>query len=278
MPLVVNTNVSSLIAQRNLTDNTNALSKSMERLSSGFRINRAADDAAGLQISETLRAQIRGLNKASDNAQDGVNMLQVVEGSLSVITGNIQRIRELTVQAANDTNSNNERNAIEQEITALMADIDRIADATQFNSVVLLSPTAPGTYMLQVGANDTQGIDTIDVASALGDARSTTLGISNTVNFLSNQDALDFLGTVDTALDAVMQRRATIGSLQNRLEGTITNIAVTIENFSASESRIRNLDVARESSNLVRNQILQQASASILSQANQVPALALNLI
>ncbi len=279
MALVVNTNTASINAQRALASNTEALQKNLERLASGFRINKASDDAAGLQISENLRTQIRGINQAVSNAQDGVNLLSVAEGSLSVINDNLQRIRELTVQAANDTNGTNQRTAIKQEIDARLADINRIAASTEFNGIRLLSSSTPASLRIQVGANAVQSLDTVDISGALGDATATTLGvIASAGAVISNSSALAFLATVDTALSAVSSRRSTIGSFQNRFLSTISNLQVTSENFSSSESRIRNVDVARESADLSRNQILQQASASILAQANQAPGLALKLI
>lgn len=279
MSLVINTNVASLNAQRLLFVNTSALQKNYERLASGFRINRAADDAAGLQISENLRAQIRGVSQAINNAQDGNNLLSVAEGTLSVVQENLQRIRELTVQAANDTNGPDQRNAIEQEIQARIDDISRITRATEFNGIKLLDTTTPGSLRLQVGANEVASLDTIDIAAggALGDATATTLGVGN-LDLSTNSLALTFLATVDTALTEVSKRRATIGSIQNRLDSAIQNLQIARENFSASESRIRNVDVAAESAHLVRSQILQQASMAILSQANQSPALALSLL
>lgn len=279
MALVINTNVASLNAQRNLGVNTSFLQKSLERLSSGYRINRAADDAAGLQISENLRAQIRGVSQAINNAQDGVNLLSVAEGTLSVVQDNLQRIRELAVQAANDTNGTEQRDAIEQEIQARISDINRITQATEFNGIKLLSTTTPGSFRIQLGPNEVAAEDTIDIAatSALGDARATTLGIGN-LDLGTNSTALTFLGTVDAALTEVSRRRAAIGALQNQLDSAISNLQITNENFQAAESRIRNVDVAAEASRLTRYQILQQAAASILAQSNQSPFLALALL
>lgn len=283
MPLVINTNVASINAQRFLSQNTSALNKNLERLSSGYRINRAADDAAGLQISETLRAQIRGVSQAINNAEDGFNMLSIAEGTLSVVQENLQRIRELTVQAANDTNGTAQRLAIKQEIDARLDDITRMTRATLFNGVSLLAGNFV-SFRLQVGANEVQSLDTIDVSIALGSATAATLaGVSNasfvsSLSVTTNHNARAFLVMVDRALDAVGSRRATIGSLQNRLESAISNLNISRENFSAAESRIRNVDVAKESAEMTRNQILQQASVSILSQANQMPALALSLL
>lgn len=283
MPLVVNTNVSSLNAQRNLAVNTSGLSKSLEKLASGFRINRAADDAAGLQISETLRSQIRGVSQAISNAEDGINLLSVAEGTLGVVQEHLQRIRELTVQAANDTNGATQRDAIRNEITARMDEINRITKATEFNGIKLLHSATPTSLRLQVGANATASLDTIDIAGALGSATASGLGLASggnvgSVNISTNSAAQNFLTSVDAALTAVSNKRAGIGALQNRLDGTISNLQITRENFEASESRIRNVDVAKEAAALAKYQILQQAATSILAQANQSPALALSLI
>jgi flagellin len=276
MALVINTNVAALRALRQLNTNTSGLNQSLERLSSGYRINRAADDAAGLQISENLRRQIRGVNQAISNSQDGNNMLSIAEGSLNVINDNLQRIRELTLQAANDTNSQTQRDTIAQEINQRLSDIDRIAQSADFNGQKILDG-AFASFRLQVGPNNDNTLDTIDVGSALGAADTTALGITTAV-FTSSQDARDYLTEVDTALDAVGNRLALVGAYQNQLDSAISNLEITRENYEAAESRIRNVDVARETSNLTRFQILQQVSASILAQANQTPALALTLL
>ncbi len=283
MPLVINTNVSSLNAQRSLSMNTGMLGKTMEKLSSGYRINRAGDDAAGLQLSEKLRAQIRGSQKAFDNTQDGINVLNIADGSLQTITDSLQRIRELAVQASNDTYNTAQRSAMQVEIEQLLTDIDRISFASQFNGVYLLSSASPSQFVLQVGANNSTN-DQIDIASALGDSKASTLGITgwdgtSLASSLTNGSAARSLLTmVDSALDAVNTKRGVLGAVVNRLEGAANNLSIGIENLSASESRIRNVDVAMESSNLSRNQILQQASQAMLSQANQTPQLALRLL
>ncbi len=280
MSLVINTNVASLDAQRNLSSNTLSLQKDFQQLSSGFRINRAADDAAGLQISQNLEAQIRGVGQAINNAQDGNNLLSVAEGTLSTVQDSLQRIRELTVQAANGTNGTAQLTAIKQEIDARISDISRITQASQFNGISLLKGNlSVGSLRLQVGANGSKNLDTINVASALGSATATTLGIKTSTNMLvSNQSAEKFLGSVDKALTEVSRRRALIGALQNQLSSAISNLQTTSENFSASESQIMDVNVASVSADLAKNQILQQASASILAQANQTPQLALKLI
>lgn len=279
MGLVINTNVASLTAQRNLRNNTNLLNRSFERLSSGYRINRAGDDAAGLQISESLRSQIRGISQAINNTQDGANLLSIADGTLSVVQDDLQRIRELAVQAANDTYSPEQRAAIADEIQARIDDINRITGAAEFNDVALLSSAAPASLRIQVGPNDDAALDTIDIAanSTLGDATATTLGVGS-VNVSTSSQALTFLDTVDTALQNLGTRRSNIGAMQNQLEGALNNLQISKENYEAAESRVRNVDIANETSQMVRYQILQQAAASVLAQANQSPFIALTLL
>lgn len=282
MPLIINTNTSSMNAQRHLGVNTSALAKSMEKLSSGYRINRAGDDAAGLQISENLRSQIRGSKKALDNVQDGINVLNIAEGGLAVITENLQRMRELAVQAANDTYSAQQRTAVEGELDQLALEITRISDSVEFNGVNLLDGSN-ANFVIQVGANENAN-DELDIATAgaanpFGDIDAAALGVDDAAILVtSNADSQTSIGLIDTALDTVNTRRSIIGALTNRLESASQNLQIGIENLSASESRVRNVDVANESAELVRNQILQQASAAMLSQANQGPGLALQLL
>jgi flagellin len=277
MPLIINTNVSSMIAQRNLTNNTNMLNRSIEKLSSGYRINRAGDDAAGLQVSENLRAQIRGSKKALDNVQDGINVMNIADGALSVITDNIQRMRELAVQAANDTYDVDQRTAIQQEINARIADIDRISDAVQFNGVPLIDGSL-ANMILQVGPNSAAGVDDLDVSGAFANADFATLSGGGATLVDTHANALTALATMDTAIVAINSQRATLGSYVNQLESAAQNLMIGIENLSSSESRIRNVDVAAESAELVKAQILQQSAATVLAQANQGPALALQLL
>ena len=285
MGLILNTNVPSLIAQRNLLNNSHAVQSSFEKLSSGLRINRAADDAAGLNISETLKTQIRGNQKAVANAQDGVNILQIAEGALSVIGENLQRIRELTVQAANDTNSSVERRAIVLEVQSRLDDIDRIAESTRSNNLNLLDGSQT-TYLLQIGANSDPDQNTLDIGTVLARSSASALGITNGTIvsataggiYGSNTNARAFLDLVDTALESLFTRRSEIGALQNRLQSTIESLSIAVENLQSTNSRIRDLDIASESAILTRNQILQQSALSVLSQANQGPTLALQLL
>ena len=286
MGININTNVQSLNAQRVLGSNVKSLGKSLEKLSSGYRINRASDDAAGLQISEGLRSQIRGTDQANSNVQDGINVLNTTDGSLETITNNLQRVRELAVQGGNDTLSSDQRSAIDKEIQQLAKDVTRIASSSQFNKKNLLDGTQ-SSFKIQVGANVTSATNTIDLATAgtnpFADTRATALNLLGAgdavkLSVKSNGSSLKTLSIVDAALQTVQNRRASIGALTNRLEGASTNLQISSENFSASESRIRNTDIAKESANLTKNQVLQQASSQILGQANQTSQLALSLL
>jgi len=286
MATVINTNIASLIAQRNLAKNTNSLTKSIERLSSGFRINRASDDAAGLAISENLKGQISGNTQAINNVQDGINMLQIAESGLSVVNENIQRIRELCVQAANDTNSSVERGAIMSEINARLADINRISKATEFNNIHLLDGQSK-SVVLQIGAGSTLSTNTIDIASVLQKASTSanSLNIANlgsatavTSSTWTGSVIRDYLDQLDDALSLVAKRRSNVGAYTNRLESALSNLYSLNENLQSAASRIKDVDVATETSNLTKYQILQQASASVLSQANTLPQIALKLL
>jgi flagellin len=274
MPLVINTNVASMNAQRYLTNNTNGLGRTMEKLASGYRINRAGDDAAGLQVSEKLRAQIRGSQKALDNVQDGINMLNIADGAYQSITDAVQRMRELAVQAANDTYSTSQRSAMQTEYDSLASGITQIAEAAQFNGIHLLDASALSEVNLQITANEGGNADDLDIKSALIDIAS----VDTAGSLLSHASAQTAIGTLDDALDDINEARGKLGAFTNRLEYTAQNLATNIENTSASESRVRNVDVAMESANLARNQILQQAASSMLAQANQSPQIALSLL
>ncbi|MFM7468346.1 MAG: flagellin [Vampirovibrionales bacterium] len=281
MPMYVNYNGSALMAQRSFDTNQQGLSDSFEKLSSGFRINRASDDAAGLQISERLRTQIRGMNKARDNVQDALNVMGVLEGGLTQITENLQRMRELTVQAGNDTLASTQRTAIDAEMDQLRDDITRIANATSFNGLSLLNGSVTNFY-IQVGPNNSATNDIINLATTaatnpLATISATSLGIQ-ALDVMTNAGALATIALLDTALNTLNDRRATIGALSNRLQGSVNFLDLTIEKVSDSESRIRNVDVARETTELSRNQILQQASLSVLQQANQLTAGAAQLL
>jgi len=270
MSLFVNTNVSSLNAQRQVFNVSNSLSTSFERLSSGFRINSAADDAAGLQISERMTSQIQGLDQAARNANDAISVVQTAEGALDETTTALQRIRTLAIQAQNGVNTNTDIEALSSEITALKEEIDRISNTTQFAGKNLLDGSFNADFL--VGANAGQ-----TVTVAISDAFDTGAGSLNVQETLGNSaDAL--LGEVDAALSKIGTQRADLGALQNRFQSTIRNLSNISENVSAARSRIQDTDFATETANLTRNQIMQQASLSVLSQANQRPQAALSLL
>ncbi|MCA9807451.1 MAG: flagellin FliC [Cyanobacteria bacterium HKST-UBA06] len=278
MPLIVNTNIQSFNAQRQLSGVQLRLAKSFEKLSSGNRVNRAGDDAAGLAISNEMEADIRGMRQAVRNAQDGVAMLNVADGSMQNMVSLLQRVRELAVQAANDTYDINKRRIIRTEIQQLFFEINRIADSTQFNGVSLLNASSPTEFLLQVGSgNNGNGTDVIDVASALDNLLATALFLG-TAGVPHNQAANYMLSRVDRAMGQINAQLARLGALQNRLEGGIGNLEVTIENISAARSRIMDTDVALETAQLTKNQILQQSTLAILSQANVAPQAALRLL
>jgi len=276
MPLIINTNIGSMNAQRYLGNNTNALQKSMEKLASGYRINRAGDDAAGLALSESLRSQIRGSQKALDNTQDGINVMNIADGALQTITDNLQRMRELAVQASNDTYNATQRTSMQTEYDQLASGITQIASAAQFNGITLLDGNT-GTLTLQIGANTVANVDDFDVSSLFIDATSATLGV-DTSTLDTHANAQTAIAALDTAIDSINTARGNLGASSNRLESNATNLSTGIENLSSSESRIRNVDVAMESATLSRNQILQQAASAMLAQANQTPQLALQLL
>jgi flagellin len=276
MGLRINTNVASLNAQRNLLGTKWGLDKSLERLSSGYRINRAGDDAAGLAISENLRAQIRGLKQASRNAQDGVSLVQVAEGGLNEISSIMIRLRELAVQAASDTIGPVERQFLNVEYDQLVSEIDRIADGTEFNGTQLLSGTG-SVLDFQVGTRNDPNIDRLTFDASKADANSAALGI-NLTSVADKASAQNSLAAIDAAIVSVSAMRADFGAIQNRLQSTIGNIAVSVENLSAANSRIRDVDVAEETAELTRNNILLQAGTSVLAQANQTSNTALSLL
>ncbi len=273
MGLRVNTNVASLNAQRNLINTTNGLNRSLERLSSGLRIARASDDAAGLAISEQFRAEIRSLQQAQRNAGDGVSLLQIAEGALNETSGNLVRLRELAIQSANGTLGTAERAVLNQEFQDLVAEIGRIAEVTEFNGTQVLNSAAT-TVTFQVGVNATAN-DTITVSGV--DATATGLAI-NTLAVDTDVNAQAALTGLDAAISTVTSLRGSFGTAQNRLESTIRSLAVSVENTSAAESRIRDVDVASETAILTRNQVLQQAGIAVLAQANVSSQSALSLL
>ncbi len=273
MSLFVNSNSSSLNAQRQLFNSGQALSTSFERLSSGFRINRAADDAAGLQISDRLTSQIQGINQSIRNANDAISLVQVGEGALAEVTTSLQRIRQLAIQSQNGINSSSDRTALQQEVTALVSEISRIGADTQFGNVNILDGTFSSTF--QVGANAGQSISVN--LSRSGGFGASGLGVG-TVDISTASGASGAVTSIDAAISAIGAQRASLGALQNRFQGTVRNLAAVEENLSSARSRIRDTDFASETANLTRNQIVQQASISVLSQANQQPQAALSLL
>jgi flagellin len=270
MGLRINTNVASLNTARTLQRSTGDLNKSLERLSSGLRINRAADDAAGLAIAEGFRSQVRGSQVAIRNSQDGISLVQTAEGALSETTNILQRIRELAVQASNGTQSTDNRAAINAEVQQLLSQIDDIALDTEFNGVRVLSSAQ--TVTLQAGANPSQ---TLTVA--VSGSKTNDLGV-NTVTVSAVAAAVSTISTIDRALNSVTSLRANLGATQNRLEFTISTLAIQEENAATSESAIRDADIASETIRFTRNQILVSAGTSVLAQANLVPQTALQLL
>lgn len=279
MALYINSNVASMISQRYLTKNTNGLSQSLERLSSGYKINHAGDDAAGLALSESLRSQVRGTDQAIDNIQDGINMLQIAEGGLEIIGDSLQRIRELTVQSANATYGAAERQSMLNEIQERIKEISRISKTATYNGIALLDSTA-SSIVLQIGP-DSSATSTLDIRDAFGIINSTTLGITLdgvTGENWTPEEMRAYMDTIDQAISDVVSARSMIGAYQNRVEAAQDNLTIMQENLQASESRIRDTDVAEEASTLARYQILQQASTSVLKQSNQLNSVALSIL
>ena len=274
MGLRVNTNLPSLGAQRNLEGITKRLGDNYRRLSTGLRITTASDDAAGLAISERLRSHVRSLTQAKRNANDGISLAQTAEGALNEGNSMLIRMRELAVQAANGTISVSDAKTLNEEFQSLVEEVDRIARSTEFNGVRLLDGSA-STVHFQVGFGATAGLDTIGLS--LSPALSTTLGLQS-LDISASGSAGLAMQTLDVAIDRLSSLRGGIGAAMNRLDSTITNLGVAIENLSAAESRIRDLDIADETAELTKNSILQQAAISILAQANAAPQTALQLL
>lgn len=272
----INNNLMAMNTHRQLGINNNATSKSVEKLSSGYRINRAGDDAAGLSISEKMRGQIRGLQQASRNAQDGISLIQTAEGALNETHSILQRMRELSVQAANDTNVAEDRDAIGAEVQELEEEINRIATETEFNKKTLLDGSQ-SSVVFQIGANSGQTVSmTLNTMTVSGLAVS---GVGSGIAAATSAASLTgFIDTVNAALDTVSTERAALGAKQNRLEHTIKNLDVGSENLQAAESRIRDVDMAKEMMEFTKNNILQQAAQSMLAQANQQPQGVLQLL
>lgn len=275
--MIINHNMNAIDAHRNMGQNIAAAGKSMEKLSSGLRINRAGDDAAGLAISEKMRGQIRGLDQGTRNAQDGISLIQTAEGALNETHSILQRMRELSVQSTTATNTTADRSALNKEFTQLQAEVTRIANQTNFNNKTLMSgsfKTGKGTLAFQVGANAGETIN-LNIATMTA----TGLGVAaNKASIGTAGAASKAITTVNSAIAQVSNERANLGSVQNRLEHTINNLSTASENLQSSESRIRDVDMAKEMMNYSKNNILQQAAQAMLAQANQAPQGVLQLL
>lgn len=276
MGLRVNTNVQSLAAQRNLGSTNKSQQGSLEKLASGTRIVRAADDAAGMAISEKMRASIRSIRQDTRNANDGISMIQTAEGGMNEIGNILVRFRELSVQAASDTIGDTERSFIDKEVSQLKGEIDRISQSTEFNGRKLLSGEGE-KLEVQIGQGNKAETDRFEFDLAATNASSDRLGVSG-LSVKSKGDAQNNLDTIDGAIQALSSSRANLGAMQNRLHSVVNNLAVYDENLSAARSRISDIDMASETAELSKNNILSQAGTSVLSQANQNPMLALKLM
>ena len=286
MPLTLNTNIIALNAQRNLGSSQSSLTSSMQRLSSGLRVNTAKDDAAGLAIAERMNAQVRGMTVAARNANDGISLAQTAEGALGKVSESLQRMRELAVQSANASNSDSDKDSLDKEFGELSKEIQRVLGGTTFNGLAVLGGDA-GSQVFQIGANtsthDAINITTVDMTA---DATITTVAgtdnsgsgrakIDNTANI---SDIQGVIGGIDDAIDTISSQRATLGASQSRFDAVISNLQISIENQSAARSRIIDTDFAAETANLSRAQILQQAGNAMVAQANQLPAQVLQLL
>jgi flagellin len=279
MAIYVNTNIASLNAQRNLSTSTDSLKTSLQRLSSGLRVNSAADDPAGLAISQTMTMQINGNNQGIRNANDGISMAQTAEGALGQIQNNLQTIRQIAVQAANGTVSDTNRSQLQTEVDQLTQEISRIVQTTNFNGTMLLSGGASITF--QVGASgvaDNQVVASgLDLTTGMN-SYATSLQATGTINITTSANASSVLSALDSDINAVSNDRSQLGAVQNRFQAVVANMANYVQNLQDSRSRIEDTDFASETANLTSNQILQQAGTAILGQANQVPQAALSLL
>lgn len=269
MSLTVTHNIASLTAQNNVNKSQLGYSKSLERLSSGYRINRAGDDAAGLAISEKLRSNVRALEQAGRNASDGVSMIQTAEGAMTEISNMLVRMKELSEQAATGTISASERGYINTEYVALRTEVTRIADNTKFNETSLLDGTLSKSIQVGITASE-------NISITLADVDATALSLATSISTVTN--AQGALTTTTTAVGTIASRRASLGALQNRFESIVNSIANQVENLTAAESRIRDVDIASETASLTKYSILMQAGVAILAQANQAPSVALTLL
>lgn len=279
--MIINHNIAALNTHRQLSANNNAVQSSLEKLSSGLKINRAGDDAAGLAISEKMRGQIRGLEMAEKNAQDGISLIQTAEGALNETQAILQRMRELAVQSANDTNTEEDREALQNEVDELVEEIDRIADTTEFNTQKLLNGDLDNESLtFHIGANEDQNIE-LSISDMSADALlnlGAGEGSSGRLDISSQDAANEAITTIQEAINTVSEERAKLGAYQNRLEHTINNLGASAENLTAAESRIRDVDMAKEMMEFTKNNILTQASQAMLAQANQTPQGVLQLL
>jgi flagellin len=266
----INTNVSSLNAQRSLANSANSLSISMARLSSGLRVNSAKDDAAGLAIAERMNTQTRGMNVAIRNANDGISLAQTAEGALAAISNNLQRMRELAVQAANGTNNSTDITSLDNEYKTLAAENTRVSNSTTFNGTSVIG-TVASTFTFQIGANAIAANDTLSVTGSSFSGTATSLGTANSTAFAQ-------ISLLDADINVVTSARATWGAVQNRFDTVITNLRVGAENSAAAHGRIMDADYAAETANLSRAQVLQQAGTAMVAQANSSPQMVLQLL
>jgi flagellin len=286
MAAIINTNLLSLNAQRNTSQTANSLAMAMQRLSSGLRVNSAKDDAAGLAIASRMEAQVRGMNVAQRNANDGISLAQTADGALSQVTNNLQRMRELAVQARNATNTSADRDSLDQEFGQLAQEIQRVLGGTAFNGKNILGTDA-GTQTFQIGANTTSN-DSIDITTsnlttdgtitAVAGSDNTGTGRASINNAALPADIATVIDNIDTALTTVNSQRSVMGAAQNRFDAVVANLQVSVENQSAAKSRITDADFASETANLSRAQILQQAGTAMIAQANQLPQQVLTLL
>ncbi len=286
MPQTINTNIASLNAQRNLNSSQSSLQVSMQRLSSGLRVNSAKDDAAGLAIAERMNAQVRGMNVAMRNANDGISLAQTAEGAMGKVTDSLQRMRELAVQARNATNSDADKDSLDKEFGELAKEIQRVLGGTTFNGKAILS-TGAGVQTFQVGANTTTD-DSIDITTTNMSTAGVITTVAGTNNLGAGRSVIDNTATpaiiataidsIDAALDLVNSERATLGASQSRFDAVIANLQISVENQSAARARIMDADFAMETANLSRAQILQQAGNAMVAQANQLPQQVLQLL
>ena len=278
MPAIINTNIASLNAQRNSSTSQLSLATSMQRLSSGLRVNSAKDDAAGLAIAERMNAQVRGMNVAVRNANDGISLAQTAEGALGKVTDSLQRMRELAVQARNATNTTTDLDSIGKEYAQLGEEIGRVLNATSFNGKAILAGAA-GSQTFQVGANTTTNDEVVIATTDMANNADITAVTSATFdNTTTTADLKTIIDNIDTAINTVSTERAGLGAAQNRFDAVISNLQISVENQSAARSRIMDADFASETANLSRAQILQQAGNAMIAQANQAPQQVLRLL